>query len=419
MAARHSSLGQFSQQPKVQNRRPSKSPMKPLFRRTLPLLLCCASPTLASTPAQSVTVPFVLDNNRVFVELIFTLPDGTTRKTLAFVDTGNPDFDLSKSLVDALQIAHGKDLHVRLGDLPLKIDADVQAEAFDATSMLPGMMVESNLPSKVLRHYTLILDYGQRTLTLAEPGTLKLEGTRVPFALNPRTGLLAVQATVDGRDYSMAIDNGSAYTWISQDIVTQWTQKHPNWQRGFGPVGHANMNGSVPELSGVDIRLPAMNLGSLQLTQIGALGVTSGWDPQTMPRFFDWYSQKTPGPVVAFLGGNVLKAFRLAIDYANGATYWLRQQPDDPHDLDQVGITLGSTEGGKYSVLQIAEQNGQKSVTGVLPGDILLSVDGLAVTGATQGKVLDALHGKPGDSRSLRLQRNGEELVVTAKVAQF
>jgi hypothetical protein len=205
----------------------------------------------ASTPANSVTVPFVLDNNRVFVELAFTLPDGTIRTTLGFVDTGNPDFDLSKSLVDALQIEHGKDLRVRLGDLPLKIDGDVQAESFNARSMLPGMNVEANLPAKLLRHYTLILDYGKRTLTLAEPGTLQLDGT---------------------------------------------------------------------------IRLPAMNLGSLQLTQIVALGVSSGWDPKTTPRFFDWYSQKTPGPVVAFIGGNVLKAFRMAIDYANGTTYWLRQQ---------------------------------------------------------------------------------------------
>jgi hypothetical protein len=397
--------------------------MRLLIRRALPLLAAFAWPhfsaVAASTPAKSVTVPFVLDNNRVFVELAFALPDGTIRKTLAFVDTGNPDFDLSKSLVDALQIEHGKDLRVRLGDLPLKIDPDVQAEGFDAKSMLPGLQVESNLPAKVLRHYTLILDYAKRTLTLAEPGTLQLDGTRVLFSLNPKTGLLAVHATVDGQDYSMAIDNGSAYTWISQDVVSRWTQKHPDWQRGVGAVGHANMNGSVPELSGVDIRLPAMSLGSLQLTQIGALGVSSGWDPKTMPRFFDWYSQKTPGPVVAFIGGNVLKAFRVAIDYATGATYWLRQQPDDAHDLDQVGITLGPAEDGTYSVLQIAQKNGQKSVTGVLPGDVLLSVDGLPVTGATQRKVLDALHGKPGDSRKLRLQRKGEELVVTARVARF
>jgi len=371
-----------------------------------------------ATSAKPVTVPFVFDNNRVFVELTFTLPDGTTRKTLAFVDTGNPDFDLSKSLIDALHIERGKNLNVRLGDFPLEIDSDVRAEGFDAPSMLPGMQVEANLPAKVLRRFILVLDYGKRTLTLAQPGALKLEGTRVPFQLNAKTGLVAVEATVDGRAYSMAIDNGSAYTWISQNTVNQWTQKHPDWQRGHGAVGSANMNGSFAELSGVDLRLPALALGSLQLADIGALGISSGWDPKAPP-LFDWYSQKTPGPVVAFLGGNVLKAFRLTIDYAEGASYWLRQQPDDAHDLDQVGLTLGSTQDGKYSVLQVAEQNGQKSVTGVQPGDILVSVDGLPVTGATQGKVVAALHGNPGDTRVLHLQRNGKEFTVTAKVARF
>ena len=392
------------------------------MRSALPLLLCCVFSCFCAAvaaPADSVTVPIVFDNNRVFVELTFALPDGSARTTLAFVDTGNPDFDLSKSLVDALQIQQGRDLHVSLGGLPLHIDPEVQAAGFHAKSMFPGMLVESNLPAKVLRHYLLVFDYGKRTLTLAEPGTLQLDGTRVPFALNPKSGLLAVQATVDGRDYAMAVDTGSAFTWIAQDTVSLWTQEHPGWQRGLGAVGHANMNGSVPELSGVDIRLPAMSLGALRLTQIGALGVSSGWDPKTMPRFFDWYSQKTPGPVVAFLGGNVLKAFRLTIDYAHGASYWLRQQPDDAYDLDQVGITLGPSPDGNYSVLKVALPNGQKSVTSVQPGDLLLSIDGLVVAGATQGQVLDALHGKPGDPRSLRLRRNGREFGVTARVTRF
>ena len=46
----------------------------------------------SNRPASSGTTEFVLDGNRIYARLAFVLPDGSTRKALAFVDMGSPDF---------------------------------------------------------------------------------------------------------------------------------------------------------------------------------------------------------------------------------------------------------------------------------------------------------------------------------------
>jgi hypothetical protein len=134
--------------------------------------------------------------------------------------------------------------------------------------------------------------------------------------------------------------------------------------------------------------------------------------------FFDWYSRKNLVPVIGWLGANVLKSFCLTIDYPNRMTYWLRQSELDPHEIDLVGVTLKAV-GGSYFVAGVATQNGKPTVDGVLPGDKLLKIDGLPTASAIWGALFSALHGAPGDSRTLILERNGKQLAVQAKVTAF
>jgi len=123
-------------------------------------------------------------------------------------------------------------------------------------------------------------------------------------------------------------------------------------------------------------------------------------------------------PVIGWIGGNVLKGFRVTIDYPAQTIYWLRQSEPEAHDLDQVGLALRS-EGLEYFVAAIATKNGQATVEGVLPGDKLIRVGGLESEKATWGAIYDAMHGPPGESRSLLLERNGNRLAVAARVTAF
>jgi hypothetical protein len=136
--------------------------------------------------------------------------------------------------------------------------------------------------------------------------------------------------------------------------------------------------------------------------------------------FFDWYSKKAPEPVIGWLGGNVLKGFRVMIDFPRHMTYWDRQSDLDPHDLDQVGVTLEKrdTEEG-YFVAGIAEKDGNQTVEGVRGGDKLIQVDDLRLSSATRGALLSALHGEPGTVRVLILERNGKQVTVSAKTNAF
>ena len=122
--------------------------------------------------------------------------------------------------------------------------------------------------------------------------------------------------------------------------------------------------------------------------------------------------------MIGWIGGNVLKAFRLALDYPNRMSYWMRQTDPETDDLHQVGLTL-RFEAGDYFVAGIARRNGVATVEGVLPGDRLVRVDGLDTRGATRGAVFHALHGNPGDLHRLVLERPSRRLTVAAPVTAF
>lgn len=361
---------------------------------------------------------FLIDQNRAFVALEFVRPDGTRRKTLAFVDSGSPSLALSRTLAKQLHIEKASDITVRFAGMPLRVPSDTHLETDDGASLFAGMAVEANLPATILEQYDVVFDYGNRTLTLAPPGSRPHEGTRVPCKVNPKTGLISVRAEIAGQSYALAVDTGSAYTWMDQSVTRRWADAHPQWMRGTAAVGNANMNGSLPELTGMVMRVPAVDLSGVQIESVGVLGVGPGWNT-AMPKFFDWYSQKTPEAVEGFLGGNVLRAFRMEIDYEKSATYWSRTARLSPHDLDQVGIMIRPAPGGRYFVAALATQNGKTTVQGIAVADQLISIDGFPVTGATMGKVLAALHGRPGQKRRLVLEHSGRKVMSVASVTRF
>jgi hypothetical protein len=354
----------------------------------------------------------------MYAELAFLLPDGTLRKVLAFVDLGSPSTILSKALFRELQLDQQKPLTLEVGDMPVHIDpSTVTSDTWLPYAIGDHRNVEALLPAGVLQKYQVVIDYERRTLTLADPGTLKPTGVPVPCRINEKTGLIAVDASVDGRVYPVTIDNGSAYTWLRKTTVQEWIDVHPDWERGIGAVGASNMRMADDgiEATGILVRIPEIKLGLLSVPQVGALAIgrsITNWD------FIDWYSEKNPGSVVGWLGGNVLRGFRITIDYTNHMTYWERQMALDSHDLDQVGLTLKS-KNGEYFVAAIAAQNGKSTVENVQAGDKLLQIDALPTSGATWGAIFSALRGKPGEIRTLLLERGNRQFTLQARVVRF
>ena len=409
--------------------------MKPGLTRTEILLLLLVFLTRASQALDSErsgTVPFIFDDNRVFAQLDFVRADGTLRKVLAFVDLGTPALVLDKKLHEELQVGQGKPVILRVGHLEMKVDSSAVETDTDLGLTGPNgkrtVPVEAVLSGSVLTNYELVVDYAKRTLTVAQANTLKRRGDAVPCRVNEKTGMVSITTEIDGRPYALAVDTGSAYSWVREDVAEQWTKAHPDWERGKGAVGEANMQSRTggAQARATILRLPEIKLGSLSLKQVGALGIAPEAPPippapgqsKVEGSFFDWYSKKAPEPVIGWLGGNVLRGFRLMIDFPRRTTYWERVSDLDPHELDQVGVTLEKRSDG-YFIAGIAQKSGKPTVDTVRVGDKLIQVDDVVLSSATRGAIFAALHGKPGEVRMLVVERDGQQLTVPAKVTAF
>jgi hypothetical protein len=380
------------------------------------------------TSMKSVTVPIILDHNRMLYDGEIQRQDGTWRKVRFWVDTGNQNFligvdlarDLGINLPDTLDRLKGGKFEttplagVRVGGMPLNFDGIPTQVWSKPKYLFSTMQIEANLPSTVMQRYDIVFDYPGLHLTIAQPGTQKFRGVRAPASIQPQTGIVQIDAIVGGDTLSFALDNGAAYSFTSDEVLMRLSQKHPDWPHTTGAVGCANIWGWWPgEPDWPIMRLPEMSWGSVHLEGVGMVGL-----PKEFP-LFTWYSQKTAKPADGLLGPNAFKAFRVGIDYANSAVYFEKTAPFDQQDLSIVGLTLQPQADGSYQVIGVVNQNGKPTVDGVEPGDVLLQAGDVKATGATMGTVFDALRGKPGDTRTLLLDRQGKQIKVDAKVVRF
>jgi C-terminal processing protease CtpA/Prc len=70
-------------------------------------------------------------------------------------------------------------------------------------------------------------------------------------------------------------------------------------------------------------------------------------------------------------------------------------------------------------VAAITTQNGKPSVEGVQVGDKLLKVDALELSTSTWDAIFSAMHGAPGDIRTLHIERHGSPVTVQASIKAF
>ena len=376
-------------------------------------------------PTRSATAPFTLDHNRMFVEVEFTRADRSIRRARAWVDTGNEVIVLAEPLardlgLDLSSLKTGETRHsvesasetppMSVGGMPLDVEG-VATRILPGTHLRAGVSVEVQLPASALRRGHVVLDYPARRLTIATAGVLKPRGTAIPCRVNPGTGLFMIAATIDGETVWLGVDNGSAGTWVSQTLTTAWQKRHPDWPYASGAAGSANFFGFPFESQGVLMSLSELGLGNLWARDVAVLGLDQS--------LFDWYSKKSAGPVLGFIGANVLKNFRVEIDFPGQMTWWEAGPPPVDRDLDIVGLTLRPEPGGGVTVAGVVTRDGRPLVEGVRPGDRLLRVGPLDTSTAAMGVAVDALRGRPGETRELVVERDGARHTLEAKVVRL
>ncbi|MFH1214125.1 MAG: PDZ domain-containing protein [Candidatus Neomarinimicrobiota bacterium] len=389
-----------------------------------PIGLSPAGDQTAADLSLSTTVAFIIDHNRMIVEVEFARPDGTIRKARAWVDTGSQFLTLSEPLArdlgfDVSGLKEGKqsvELNasappMRLGKLPLRVDDGVRLNARSGALVWPGIPAEATIPASSLRHYDVVFDYPARLLTIARSGVLKPRGAGIKCLVNSETGLFMIAAVVDGDTVQFGVDNGSAGTWISNTLTTRWSERHPDWPRKTGAVGSTNFFGLPFETGGILMQLPEIRIAELTVRNSAVLGLDQS--------LFDWYSQKSAGKVLGFIGANVLKNFRLEIDFPNRMTYWEKGPVTEPNDLDIIGLTLRPEADGNFTVAGVVKTGGQPTVEGIQPGDKLIRIGEMDIKNATMDAVVNALRGEPGATRNIIVERDGKRLTVKAKVQRL
>jgi C-terminal processing protease CtpA/Prc len=100
-------------------------------------------------------------------------------------------------------------------------------------------------------------------------------------------------------------------------------------------------------------------------------------------------------------------------------TWWTVGPAPACRDLDIVPLTLRPEADGSYAVAGVVRRDGRPLLAGVMAGDRLLAVDGVEVSGATMGRVVGALRGKPGEPRLLLLERDGRRLSERVSVVRL
>jgi hypothetical protein len=278
--------------------------------------------------AEQATVPLLVEGNRPYIDVIFRRADGSQRSARLLIDSGGGDFLLTGSIARDLGLKLGKTFRedgeefaevqepprVFVGDFSLELNPTRVTVEIGVENMVPKGApghADGLLPGHVLAKYHVIFDYPGGKFTVARAGALNAKGTPLPMPVNPSSGFPRTEIEVAGKTYGFLIDTGASFTMVSEVVLKAWGQDHSDWQRHPGAYGEAATLGGVTLET---MFVPAGRWGTNQLTEFGAVSQRQG-------QFENRMSSMMAAPIVGSLAGNVLKRFRVELDYPNSKLY--------------------------------------------------------------------------------------------------
>jgi predicted aspartyl protease len=381
------------------------------------LAVAAALMALPAAFAQSVTVPMIVEGNAPIIEV--QVRSGERVRTARFlIDTGAGAVEIgSKVMADVAAVAAGPESNdggdriVPLQGLAFSVGGfgldlrDVKVIGLsDSVRTMARNATEGILSASVLRKYRVIFDYPGHSFTIAVPGG-KPRGQRVPTAIAADSGYPRILATIGGKPYGFLLDTGASFSMLSRSLMDEWSAKNPRWPTVTGAAGFANMVGNDAD-KGPMLRISNVKIGTFSLADVAMVSRTVG----TYEKFM---SEMMSEPIVGAIAGNILRDFRVEIDYQNGATYFERESRTTDNDLVSVGLILALANNGDPVITALCSAAGEDVKSGVQLRDRLIAVDGKPVNGLPLAAIAVLLSGKAGTSRRLTLKRNGQQLDVT------
>jgi C-terminal processing protease CtpA/Prc len=122
---------------------------------------------------------------------------------------------------------------------------------------------------------------------------------------------------------------------------------------------------------------------------------------------------------VGALGGNVLKNFRMEIDYPHEKAYLEQKATDCDNDMNSAGLVLDVDAANNLVVRAISSTAAALTKTNIHPGDQIIEIDGKRERLWKVTEASDALSGPVGETKRLVIKRGGQEIQTTAVVAHL
>lgn len=333
--------------------------------------------------------------------------DAGGRPVRALVDTAGSALCLRQSLVDELDLTihewiddQGAPVSVveppelRVGDVVLDTEGLVAYGFEDVRPLgLAARNADLLLPATVLRRHHVVLDDPGGRMTI---GPDERVGVPVPVFIDDETGFVVATVEVDGETFDLLVDTAVTCSAAVDGLLRAWQGDHPDWPASASAVGPGNVTGLPVEARVPMLRVPLVQLGPFSVPEVA----------------FAWRGAGDV-PTDGTLGGNVLRLFRLDLDYPAGSVRVEQGAPFPDNDAEQVGVVLALGDDGWAVSATVS------GLDEVRPGDDLVAVDGTETAGMALPDVLELLGGTPGDRHRLSLRREGEDLEVHAPVLRL
>ena len=376
-----------------------------------------------------VTVPATIDHNRVVINVGIPLKDGSTETIHAWVDNGDPDLWMSKRVAELMGLSVSCDgqtctgrmnpqlpaLEIRIAGMRAPLPQQIPIKIQAAGVIAPGMDVELNIPSTVLRQYDVLIDFPQHRFTIGAPGSIQFHGEPAKVTINGENGLIQVPSKIDNKKYNLALDVGSCISFLSPELFDKLAGAHPDWPHMIGAVGSANMWGADEETKWKVMRVDRVQYGPTFLTDVAFV--------EESKETADFFGKRAGIATAGLLGASALQNFRVGLDYARSMVYFEVGRTTTFPDFDVVGLILRPENSGGFTILGVADIDGNPAVPvgpdGIQPGDSLVAVNEISVLQSTLGQVWAMLGGMPGQERRLTIRRADKEFIVTAQVQHF
>jgi hypothetical protein len=381
-----------------------------------------ASPRETADPAQwpagssSVTVPFQLINNHIYVRASI---DGKRPADVIF-DTGATDI-LERGHAGALGVAvegalpiggiggavasYGlaKIRSVSIGGLTL---AD---QVFGAIDLEPILRVEDAdfqalVGYEFAKRAVLTINYADRTLTFTRPDAFAPPSASAPIPFTFREHAPIISAEVDGISGQFELDTGARTGLVIMGPFAKEHQLAAKYRAGDAMTISYGVGGP----------------SRARLARIGTLTIGATTLRSPVAEFATGTSGDAASTYVAGnIGGDILKRFTVILDYPH-QRLWL--EPNAlaavPEPVDRSGLWLSRAADGNIAVGDVANGSAAE-LAGFRPGDEIVAVNGKPAAGLRLDALRRALEGPAGSAFGITMKRGAEVRDVQLRLGSW